>query len=64
MSQNRGDGESTRTLADPRGESKVAKASDYAVVSDVVTALEIGGDVDQTFTFAVPATSSLARKPW
>ena len=32
----------------------MAEGSDYAVVSDAVTALEIGGDIAQTFTFMGP----------
>lgn len=40
----------------------MATVSDYAVVSDGVTALEIGGDVDQTFTFVVPANVNLGER--
>ena len=36
--------------------------SDYAVVSDGVTVLEIGGDIDQIFTFAVPGNVNLGER--
>lgn len=40
----------------------MATVSDYAVVSDGVTALQIGGDVDQTFPFAVPDNAILGER--
>ena len=40
----------------------MATVSDYAVVSDNATVLEIGGDIDQTFTFAVPANVNLGER--
>jgi hypothetical protein len=36
--------------------------SDYVVVSDGVTALEIGGDIDQTFPFAVRGNAYLSER--
>jgi hypothetical protein len=41
----------------------MATGSDYAVVSDVSRALELGCD-DQTFTFAVPANVNLGQGLW
>lgn len=40
----------------------MATVSDYAVVSDGTTTLQIGGDVDQTFTFSVPANVNLGQR--
>jgi hypothetical protein len=36
--------------------------SDYVVVADGTTTLQIGGDVDQTFTFSVPANVNLGQR--
>lgn len=40
----------------------MATVSDYAVVADGTTTLEIGGDIDETFTFSVPSNVNLGEK--
>ncbi|HST81650.1 MAG TPA: hypothetical protein VLL08_07945 [Kineosporiaceae bacterium] len=39
----------------------MATVGDYVVVSDGTTTLEIGRDIDQTFTFSVPSNVNLGQ---
>jgi hypothetical protein len=54
-SQPRGNGEDDAApRGSAKGQNKMAEGSDYAAVSDAVAALEIGGDIAQTFMFMEP----------